>query len=84
MTQAIQTPVHILSRREVTAKTRLPCSSIYERTNPKNQNYDPTFPKQIRLGARAVGWLEREVEEWLASKIQESRKQPAPTKSRKA
>ena len=27
------------------------------------------FPNQVRIGANRVGWLESEVEEWLASKI---------------
>lgn len=29
-----------------------------------------TFPKPISLGARAVGWIESEVAEWLALQIQ--------------
>ena len=27
------------------------------------------FPKPIRLGPRAVGWLESEVHQWIAEKI---------------
>jgi prophage regulatory protein len=26
------------------------------------------FPQRIKIGARAVGWIEREVQEWLASR----------------
>ena len=26
------------------------------------------FPRRIRLGANSVGWLEDEVEEWIASR----------------
>ncbi|APD36106.1 MULTISPECIES: helix-turn-helix transcriptional regulator [Burkholderia] len=26
-----------------------------------------TFPRPIALGVRAVGWLERDIESWLAS-----------------
>ncbi len=26
------------------------------------------FPKPIRLGGRAVGWIEEEVDEWIASR----------------
>jgi prophage regulatory protein len=29
------------------------------------------FPVQVSLGARAVGWVESEVEEWLAHRIAE-------------
>ena len=32
-----------------------------------------TFPRPILLGQRAVGWLESEVESWLASRIDASR-----------
>jgi prophage regulatory protein len=32
-----------------------------------------TFPRPIRLGLRAVAWVESDVEEWLANKIAASR-----------
>jgi prophage regulatory protein len=32
------------------------------------------FPAPVSLGARAVGWVESEVDEWLAQRITESRK----------
>ncbi|WP_092438927.1 AlpA family transcriptional regulator [Collimonas sp. OK607] len=28
-----------------------------------------TFPKQISIGIRAVGWLDTEVETWIQSRI---------------
>jgi prophage regulatory protein len=31
------------------------------------------FPAPVSLGARAVGWLESEIEEWVAQRIMESR-----------
>jgi prophage regulatory protein len=31
------------------------------------------FPKPIDLGARAVAWLESDVDEWIASRISKSR-----------
>jgi len=34
---------------------------------------DQQFPQSIKLGIRAVGWLEREVQEWLAERIASSR-----------
>jgi prophage regulatory protein len=33
-----------------------------------------TFPRPVRLGGRAVGWLEAEVQEWLQRQIEASRK----------
>jgi prophage regulatory protein len=32
------------------------------------------FPQRIKLSERAVGWLEREVQEWLAQRIETSRR----------
>lgn len=32
------------------------------------------FPAPIRLGARAVGWLESEVETWLRQQVEQSRR----------
>ena len=34
------------------------------------------FPAPVSLGARAVGWVESEVDEWLGHRITESRKEP--------
>ena len=34
------------------------------------------FPQRIKLSERAVGWLEREVQEWLAQRIENSRDKP--------
>jgi prophage regulatory protein len=31
------------------------------------------FPQPINLGARAVGWLESDIEKWIAQRIDESR-----------
>lgn len=32
-----------------------------------------TFPKQIHLGSKSVGWLEKEIDEWIENRISESR-----------
>lgn len=32
------------------------------------------FPAPVSLGARAVGWVESEVDDWVAHRIEESRK----------
>lgn len=31
------------------------------------------FPRPISLGARAVGWVEAEIDEWIEQRIAESR-----------
>lgn len=34
---------------------------------------DGQFPRPINLGARAVGWLESEIDAWIADRIEASR-----------
>ena len=31
------------------------------------------FPRPVQLGARAVGWLESEVEDWIGERVKHSR-----------
>jgi len=31
------------------------------------------FPHRVRIGIRAVGWVEAEVQAWLASRIERNR-----------
>jgi len=45
--------------KEVAEKTGLAKSTIY------NLISQGKFPKQIDLGARSVGWVDTEIEEWL-------------------
>jgi prophage regulatory protein len=35
---------------------------------------DGTFPKQVVLGGRAVGWIESEILEWIDERIQDRNK----------
>ncbi|MEH8110724.1 helix-turn-helix transcriptional regulator [Aeromonas veronii] len=66
----------IIRRNEVEARTGLSRSTIYAkmRPNPKYPNvYDPTFPKPVSIGAKAVGWIEEELEAWLIAQIQKRR-----------
>lgn len=71
-----QTAPTILRRKQVEARTGLSRSSIYARLrhNPKRPgDYDPTFPKPVAIGAKAVGWIEHELDAWLAAQIKQSR-----------
>lgn len=51
----------------VKARTGLSRSSIYLRVSQGR------FPSPIRLGDRAVGWLEEDVDGWIAEQIRASR-----------
>ncbi|HGN1756111.1 TPA: helix-turn-helix transcriptional regulator [Proteus mirabilis] len=43
-------------------------STLYDWINPKSPRYDPTFPKQKRLGRQSVGWVESEINDWLLNR----------------
>ena len=34
---------------------------------------DRRFPRRLKIGVRAVGWVEGEVQDWLADRIERSR-----------
>ena len=57
----------ILRLKDVQERVKLSRSSIYAKVST-NQ-----FPSPIKLGKRASGWLEAEVDDWLAQKIESSR-----------
>lgn len=76
MTEKSTNPLTILRRKQVEARTGLSRSTIYSRLtpNPKRPgDFDPTFPKPIQLGAKSIGWVESEVEDWLSAQIKRSR-----------
>ncbi len=62
----------ILRRRQVEARTSLSRSAIYDRLDANSPRYDSTFPKQVKLGSSSVGWLESEIENWLAARTRAS------------
>ena len=75
MVQKIKTALTILRRKQVEVKIGLSRSTIYDRINPKSPQFDPTFPKPIRLGAKAgaIGFIEGEIDAWIDSRIKASR-----------
>jgi prophage regulatory protein len=62
-----RTKHRIMRLPEVKAVSGLSRSTIYFRMALG------TFPKQVCLGGRAVGWLEDEIQDWLHQQIQASR-----------
>ena len=55
----------ILRRKAVEAKTGHSTSTIYEMMAAGE------FPKALKIGARAVGWVEEEVDRYIAKRIAE-------------
>lgn len=63
----------VIRRKQLEKKIGLSRSAIYDRLNPKSPNFDPSFPKPIPLGARAIGFIESEADAWLAARVEQSR-----------
>jgi len=55
--------IRILRLPDVIGRVGICRASIYQHMETG------TFPKQISLGARAVGWLEYEIDAWLAARV---------------
>ncbi len=67
MEQRTNPPTRFLRLPEVMERTGLSRSTIYVRVAAGS------FPRPVALGGRAVGWIEAEVEAWVAERIAESR-----------
>ena len=64
---------NIMRLPAVMARTGLSRSTIYLRISKG------CFPRSISLGGRAVGWIDTEVNEWVAQQIKASRKEAQRT-----
>lgn len=62
-----QDHLKIMRMKEVIKTTGLSRSAIYQKVSVGQ------FPQQIKLGERAVGWLDDEVSGWLKKQISMSR-----------
>lgn len=60
-------PVQILRLPQVCKVTGLGRSMIYQLESSRR------FPARVRIGSRAVGWVESEVQLWLADRIERYR-----------
>ena len=59
-------PQRIVRLPEVMLRTGLSRSSIYNFLLAGN------FPSRIKLGARSIGFLEADINDWISSKIAEA------------
>lgn len=60
----------ILRRPEVESRTGLKCTAIYDGMAAG------TFPRSVPITDKAVGWLESEINDWIAARIAARDKQP--------
>ncbi|OGS97718.1 MAG: hypothetical protein A3K04_09660 [Gallionellales bacterium RBG_16_56_9] len=67
-------PVTLIRRVELQRRVGLSKSAIYDRLDPKSTRHDPSFPRPVSLGGgRAVGFLEHEVDAYIAALVEASR-----------
>jgi len=59
----------VLRLKHVQERIGLGRSTIYDRMDPRSPRYDRTFPKPIKLGIAAVGWIESEIDAWIGSRV---------------
>jgi prophage regulatory protein len=64
--QETSKPIRVLNIKSLCSKVGRSRASIYNWMNPKSPHYLPRFPKPIRIGIRSVGWLENEIDDYLA------------------
>lgn len=61
------TPERLIRLPEVKNRTGLSTSDLYRRVEAG------TFPRQIKLGVKAVAWIETEVQSWIEQTIHAAR-----------
>jgi prophage regulatory protein len=67
VTETQQKPTRFLRLREVEHRTGRKKSAIYA------DMAEGRFPKPVRIGSKAVAWIEAEVDAWIAERISASR-----------
>jgi prophage regulatory protein len=67
MSQSNQREPILLRRKDVQSRTGLARSTMYLYIQ------QGAFPKPVRLGRRAVGWLESEVSGWITQRVRMAR-----------
>lgn len=61
--------LRVLRIKQVQDRTGLGRSTIYDRINVRSSRYDSSFPKPVKIGISAVGWIEHEVNAWIAARV---------------
>ena len=60
-------PMSLIRLPQVCKSTGLGRSMIYQLEATQR------FPRRVRIGVRAVGWLEAEVQQWIAERVKTRR-----------
>ncbi|OZO01299.1 AlpA family transcriptional regulator [Pseudomonas sp. IB20] len=69
MAAIVDKQMRVLRLKQVLDRTGVSRSTIYDWMNVDSPRYDSTFPKSLKIGSSAVGWLEESVNDWIRSKM---------------
>lgn len=70
MTNSTSVPYpRILRLKQLSERIGLGRSTIYDRMDAQSPRYDATFPKPIKLGASAIGWIDSEITTWIEQRM---------------
>lgn len=64
-------PLKILRIKDVQARIGLARSTIYDRLDSRSPRYDSSFPKPLKIGRSAIGWLESSINQWIMERTEE-------------
>lgn len=73
MAEQLRIALKILRRKQVLARLNISNATFYDWLNPASPRHDRALPKQIRLGANSVGWLEHEIDQYIEHRAAVSR-----------
>lgn len=65
-------PKLIVRRLELARLLGISRSMTYLKEKPTSPYFDPFFPKSIRIGKRAIGWIYSDVKHYLDSLVEQS------------
>ena len=74
--QPLRASIKILRKKNLLEKLGISNATLYDWLDRKSPRHDHSFPTAINLsvtGRGSVGWIEQEVEDWIASRISASR-----------
>lgn len=63
----MSTTIKVIRIKDLIAKIGIARSTIYDWMSPKSPRFNSTFPKPVRIGLSAIGWLEHEVDAWITA-----------------
>ena len=73
MEEGTQRPNRLIRWPEVQKRVGLSHSQVYKLMASVGPDGSSAFPKQIKLGERASGWLESEIDDWINYRVETHR-----------